>query len=108
MARWKSVFDAKTGSLKQVPVDNAAKLEVLNVAVHDGKISDEEYLKQKRELEGLIEKEKQADGASEASRQKRQSDEREAVLKVSVDRKKAARDSAAKRSAAKTARKGGK
>lgn len=105
MARYKSVYDEKTGTLKQVPQDNAAKMEVLEREAREGVIGFDVYQKRKADLEKLISDEKAADAKSQEAAQKKQAGEREAVLKVSADRKKAALDASAKRATDKAKRK---
>lgn len=108
MARWKSVFDKETQTLKQVPADNAARLEVLKKDLHEGAVSKEEFNKKASALIKVIEDEKAADKKSADALTVKQTKEREAVLKVSADKKKAVAAAAKARSSEKAKRKEGK
>lgn len=108
MARWKSVYDEKTKTIRQEPADDAARLEVLDRGLHEGKVTPEEYAKRKSELDKKITETKIADAKAQKSAQEKQAVEREAGLKARMDKKKSVADAAKKRSQEKAKRKEGK
>lgn len=111
MSRWKNVCtidDEGVKTIKREPVDAAAHLEVLELEHREGRIDTAAYAKKKAEIEKGFAESKEADKKAEAARILAQTKEREAVIKIQADRKKAARAASAARSAEKAKRKGGK
>ena len=105
MARYKSVYDEKTKTISQKPVDTGAFLEVLEKDFREGRIEKDAYTKKKSELEKVISESLQADKKDLSAKIASQAKVQESLIKGQSD-KRASRLAASKfRSAEKAKRK---